>query len=75
MYSYDRLKTEETEDNMLLVERYINEDGLLTTKNMISRHEWTISLEEAEELEKQDDKITEDEIAEYIFSKNKENIN
>lgn len=75
LYSYDRLKTEETEDNMLLVERYINEDGLLTTKNMISRHEWTISLEEAEELEKQDDKITEDEIAEYIFSKNKENIN
>ena len=71
----DRLKTEETEDNMLLVERYINEDGLLTTKNMISSYEWTISLEEAEELEKQDDKITEDEIAEYIFSKNKENIN
>ena len=75
LYSYDRLKTEETEDNMLLVERYINEDGLLTTKNMISSYEWIISLEEAEELEKQDDKITEDEIAEYIFSKNKENIN
>lgn len=75
LYSYDRVKTEETEDNMLLVERFINKEGFLTTRNMINEHEWTITLEEAEELEKQDDKITEDEIAEYIYSKLKENIN
>lgn len=75
LYSYDRIKTEETGDNMLLVERFINKEGFLTTRNMINEHEWTITLEEAEELEKQDDKITEDEIAEYIYSKLKENIN
>lgn len=75
LYSYDRLKTVETGDDMLLVERFINQDGLLTTKNMISGYEWTISLEDAEELEKQDDKITEDEIADYISNNSKENIN
>ena len=75
LYSYDRIKIEETDDDMLLVERFINKDGLLTTRNMINDYEWIITLEEAEELEKKDEKITEDEMAEYIYTQSKENIN
>ena len=60
---------------MLLVERFINKDGLLTTRNMINDYEWIMTLEEAEELEKKDEKITEDEMAEYIYTQSKENIN
>lgn len=75
LYSYDRIKLKENDESMLLVERFIKKDGFLTTRNIINGYEWTISLDEAEELENQDDKITEEEIAEYIYHKYKENIN